>query len=490
MKNTIHRPRTALCTTLATACLAFISLAAAQAPGNAPPAGGVVVEKDPRAGIGAGAKQSARQQLNAFMKERRLNPGWNEEAGLFIAIGSDAISQRCGEKGFANSRSIAFDMAMMNAKKEMARFIGTEVERQLERIVAQAPEGELARVVPENTGPVPRDLVEKALTVLHDVVDAQLDEWAKNAGTKNADQIEQDKARKQEERERASKLIMRKEFKDTLNLFADAAVSGMQAYRTFESTGDKGGEIAVVAAYSKASGELAMALLGKGAAPKGSIPDKSIEQWVDGLATTDLLYTQGAQIRTDKNGEVVIVAFGMSTPQFDDPDLNQEARDAACEQAFGAARLLVGSMVESNVNSSRGQTVEKYSDEYSKVQDTSRRLTTLKERAQKLVLRGGAPIRQWEEQHPCVKDGVLTYGCVIKFSLTGAQAANALGDLMKSMDGWRGGKGVTSGPSKAPSAPAPGKPAPRNTSGAGVEGELNPGGGSGPNGGAGAPGLR
>lgn len=488
MKNLTQR--NTLCTTLATACLAFISLAAAQAPGSAPPAGGVVVERDPRAGIGAGAEQSARQQLNAFMKERGLKPGWNQEAGLFIAIGSDAISKPCGEAGFANSRSIAFDMAMMNAKRELARFIGTEVERQLDRIVAQAPEGELSRVVPEDTGPVPRELVEKGLAVLHDTVDAQLDEWAKTAGTKNADQIAQEKARRLEEREQAKKLIMRKEFKDTLNLFADTAISGMQAYRTFESTGKKGGEIAVVAAYSKASGELALALLGKGAAPKGAIPDKSIEQWVEDLATTDLLYTQGAQIRTDKNGEVVIVAFGMSTPQYDDPDLNQEARDIASEQAFGAARLLVGSMVESHVNSSRGQTVEKYSDEYSKVKDTSRRLATLKERAQKLVLRGGAPIRQWEEQHPCIKDGVLTYGTVIKFSLSGAQAANELGDLLKSMDGWRGGKGVTSRPPKAPSGSGPGKPAPGNTSGAGVEGELNPGGTSGPKGGAGASGLR
>ncbi len=445
------------------ACLVLLNAAVAQAPATPPAWDGPTVDtvwlEEPTRGTGAMAApgRSAVDQAQDLLVSRQLEPGFNRNTGLFVAIGSSAIGANCGDEGFADSREQAFLMAMLDAKRQLAQFIAAQVATEAEQSLRQSSASESTTPqTARNPGAVPAELVQRALRM-----------------TEPAPGIDIDPATNQKDPppapvQRQRKLLMEQSFKDRLAVVALAEVAGLQAYRTFESTGPKGGEVAVIAAYSRSSGDLARSLLGKGPAPKG-VRGVSIPQWARSLSTDQLLYTHGAQLRVDENGDVVLVSFGMSTPAFDSPMLNKQARDDARNEAFRAARLFLGSLIEDLESSTRGEDAKVHSDEVTKVSNTSERALRIRARADALDLKGGSSVHGWHAQHPCMKQGAETFGCVMKFSLRDAQAANELADLFRAAKGWEGGNGVTTRTPRQPQGVSGGTPA------TGAAGELDPG---------------
>ena len=266
---------------------------------------------------------------------------------------------------------------------------------------------------------------------------------------------------------------MDKSYKEFASISSRAEVSGAQVYRSFESIeSGKKGSVAVVLVFNDSSKELTSALLGKGLAPKG-VANKNLTDWVTGLGDEVLLYTQGAMMRTDEHGEVVLLAFGQASPIREDEDLAKEAENEARERAQLAARLFVGDFIQSNSDSERGFDLKKFkdvanSDEY---KSTKKRLAVTKSTSEALNLGGGSPIYTWSAKHPM--SDVTTEGCVLMFSLSSAEAANALRDTMNSLGGSKGGDGVSTRPAEAAPATEPTGAGSKkgSSSGAGAEGD-------------------
>jgi hypothetical protein len=471
-------------------CIALAPVASAQAPGSggdAAKAGGVVVEavpqNDPKFGLGEAAQKAADDQARDFMRVRELRQGYSSKNKLFVALGQSELPKSCGQAGYEVSRSIGFGKAMLDAKQSLTEFLGLSIQTELTRQLTSGTPGDSVDPAdsPKGIGKVPTTLIEKAKLILDDAVNIELQK-------RKLPNPKDEAAAAELRAATAKKVIATDSFKEATKAIAQAELSGLQAYRCFESAGAGASKsmIAVVAAYSESSGQLAKSLLTGEPAPK-SLKQDSVQEWVDSLSEQELLYTQGAQVRTDEDGEVVLVAFGTLTPARNDPTLNNIARANAKKAAETAARTFVGTMLVMNTEVKRGEEIKVFEEARSDVQNTSSFSQRVKEIADALTMNSD-PIRDWRAHHPCEKDGVETYGWVLRFSLSGARAAGELKAALAAIDGWKGG----AGPSVQPQAPAP-IPAPKKTqqgssSGAGTEGELDPG--SGTRGGAGAPGLR
>ena len=464
----------------------------AQAPGGAPVAGGVVIEvvqNDPKLGTGVKVTNAKKQAQN-FLDDRKLEQGFDQKNNMFIAIGSAPITVLAGGDGFDGARQDAFLLALLEAKQKLAEFMGVQVAVELEKIIKNGTPGQLAPSKPVQNQIIPNTLIEKALLI----VNAEANEQLKKRGAEDQGKNKDDAAAKENAgnkknaeaaREKELKLVLDESFRETLAIGSRAEIAGSQVYRTFESVEQgKKGTVAVVMIYNSVSEELTRALLGKGPAPRG-IPNSNPAQWVKNLGDEVLLYTQGAQMRTNENGEVILVAFGQSTPLGEDADLAKVAEDEARAAAQGSARLFLGDLIESQSDAVSGFDLKKYKDGKNISEDyknLKKRLAKLKDvAAGPELIKGSFPIYEWDFKHPL--SDITTQGCVITCSLSAAQAANALRDKFESIGGSKGGEGVTSRPPQEPDATqSPNKKG--SSTGAGAEGDLIVR----PIGGAGAPG--
>ena len=462
----------------------------AQAPEAIPTAGGVVVELvqvDPKFGIGEKAKD-AKKQAREFLELRKLKEGFDQKNGIFVAIGSETFAVEGRKNGFDDARQWAFMLALLDAKQKLAESMGNHLQVEMAKMLKSGSVGQIA--LPETAQDLvfPKSLMDKAILILQDEVNKELNK--RGLGTADAGQdvdatskLESVNKNAEEVRKKSLDLVIQKNFQEAAALFSRAEIAGAQVYRMFESIEiGKKGSVAVILIYNTKSGELTRALLGKGKAPQ-EIPGESISAWAKALGETDLLYTQGAQMRTDENGEVVLVTFGQATPIREDQDLADVALDEAKDNANIAGRLFLGDMMTSQTDLQGGFDLKKFgelanTDEY---KSAKKRLQTIRIASADLEMKGGSVVHEWSMKHPM--SDVTTEGCVMVFSLSAAQAANALRDQMDANSGSKGGAGVTSRPALT-------LPANKNST---TQGAPSSGGPEGDlvipvNGGAGAPG--
>ena len=448
----------------------------AQAPGGAPAAGGVVVEmvqNDPKLGTGSKV-ENAQKQASNFLAERKLKRGYDATNKLYIFIGSEPIAVKAGDASFDDARQDAFMIALLDAKQQMAEFMGVRVKAEMEKIVKSGTPGQYTPSEASKSDGIMKALLTKALVIVNDAANKELMKRGLEKEGSGKDAKAVDRAKELEAaRKKAADIVMDKSYKEFASISSRAEVSGAQVYRSFESIeSGKMGSVAVVLVFNDSSKELTSALLGKGLAPKG-VANKNLTDWVTGLGDEVLLYTQGAMMRTDEHGEVVLLAFGQASPIREDEDLAKEAENEARERAQLAARLFVGDFIQSNSDSERGFDLKKFkdvanSDEY---KSTKKRLAVTKSTSEALNLGGGSPIYTWSAKHPM--SDVTTEGCVLMFSLSSAEAANALRDTMNSLGGSKGGDGVSTRPAEAAPATEPTGAGSKkgSSSGAGAEGD-------------------
>lgn len=439
----------------------------------------VIPQKDPKFGTGQSAK-SALQQAKAFLRERDLEEGYDSDGKIFVAVGvsSFALPKAANPDDKRSSidwiRQDAFLIALMEAKRKMAEFMGTTVSAMLERRVRNGSAGRLAPPEPVDATVVTPSTVDKLDRLLQAEVDkrlAEVDPAAKAADDARAkeaqDQAAAAKAADERRKDLAKKLVLDQDFKATVELFCRAEVGGTQSYRTFESIKDGSGQVAVVLVTNETSRDLARALLGRGRAPT-DLPAGKVGKWAETIGDDTLLYTHGAHMRTNEKGEVVLVAFGQATPLFDEPELEDAARREAVVSALLAARLFVGDMVESETSRETGSTIKVYADRSRAAQDDRLMCDRIRLKAEALDIQGEQERYSWSLKHP--QSEATTQGCVLEISLSAAEEANELRKLMDDLAPSKGGAGVTTLPESPSGGPAGGSTS--GSAGAGAEGQL------------------
>lgn len=464
---------------LAVLCAA-LSMSTVDAAGQA--AGGVQVvipQQDVRFGTGQSAL-SALDQAKQFLLERKLEQGYDAENRMFVAVGTWSFSlPKAGDPDDTRSgidwiRQDAYLMALMDAKRRMAEFMGNTVSAMLERRIRNGSAGRLAPPEAGDAAVASPSTVDKLDRLLQAEVDkrlAEVDPAAKVAADAKAKEAESAaaaaKAAEARRRELAQKLVLEQDFAAAVRLFCRAEVGGAQSYRTFESVKDGSGQIAVVLVTNETSRELTRALLGRGRAPK-DLPGVSVAEWARQMGDQTLLYTHGAHMRTNQTGEIVLVAFGQATPLFDAPEYENSTRQEAVDSAYLAARLFVGDLIAAESSREGGSGVKLYADRSRRAEDTRTAVDEVRLKAEDLDIKGGQPVHMWSLKHP--KSEATTQGCVLEISLSSAESANELRKMMDDLAPSKGGAGVTTLPQPASGEPGGGSGS--SSSGAGAEGQL------------------
>lgn len=464
-----------------------------QSPGGAPPAGGsstppssgggsggsaapggVTVEYQADFGSGAGSEgKDARDQANDFLAEKGWTEGRNPN-GMWVVVGKASLP--CGAsdgENFDQCRRQAFQEAMFGAKKELVQMLSAEVSTQME---SEYKEGDgLKRAAEAKMSDVAAEpgLFDKVLALADAYINEQLKAKGIDLGSPEAkawsDQQKQQAIAQM--RKEAEQLLTSSSFKSAVQVVARHQVSGLQAYRSFEFVPPgKNGSIAVVAIYSDKSAELQQALLGLRPAPAGA-PKEPIGPWAKQQGASALLYTHGAQVRTNEAGEVVLVAFGQSTPITDSERAFDAAEKKARVNAMAEARRFLGEMVMAQEQQVEASTLKEFADKSSDFKSQQSYEESIKSTAEKLSMPGGDSVWRWKMKHPL--SGKTTAGVVMVYSVSEALQANKLRDRLNAAGGAAGGRGIAD-KRPATSAPAGGasKPKSGGGSGTGAEGEA------------------
>ena len=466
------------------------STTAASTPMGDSNAGGVTLEFEKGFGTGTAAPKSAAIQAREFIKEKGLREGasgMSPKAKDMLLVISDT-QMGCGpeDKNFDDCRLQAFARAMLIAKQELVEFVALQISSEMKLSRKQAaPADPNAKSTPDKAQAAAPAVATKssAMQKVQKIFDFELDKQLKKRGidtstpTNPADAEEAAKIAKETKKatkEITETLLADEDFKSVINSAATSELSGLQAYRCFESITPKGkGDIAVIAVYSPKSAQLQQALLGKVDAPTG-LPKESIEDWLDTLDDSVLLYTHGAQVRTDEDGEVVLVVFGQKTPVDGGGILKDNAKDAAGMIARGEARRFMGEMVVTSGNLTEQSRLENFEGDKSRFTPTgSSYQRDISAITGKLDMPGGIPVKKWSFQHPgCTQE---TQGVVMVFSQSQAIAAMKIGEAFTKAGGSAGGKGIkdskiseTAKEEAKPQAPAKPK---TGSSGQGADGE-------------------
>jgi hypothetical protein len=460
--------------------------AAALAKTQAAPSGdggGVVIEymsqRDFGTGQGPGTKEpdgtvvqvpDAREAAKQFLESRELKIGPNEN-GVITFIGESKIAGEPAKPGWGENRVEAASKAMLAAKREFVQYLAAQVQNQVKnRYVSQDPYAAMADA--KELASRPRDELTVAEKVML-LANHELEKFMKERGvTAPPDDPEARRKFEQELREKAASLCSTDEFMEATEVAAQAEISGLQAYRMFESGTQVGGipTICVVAIYSPKSAKLQLALLGKGPAPTGA-PKTDIGKWAKELGPTVMMYTHGCQPRTNAAGEVVLMAFGQVTPANPRADRGRAISEAV-SRAYGEARKFLGEYVNSQERDMIASTVKEYADGTSVVRNDGKYMSEMETRALNLDVPGNLTVYDWEFKDPAT--GRTTYGVVRVYSVSEALRANKIRDMMKAAGGAAGGRGLRDAraPESGTNKPTVPVGTGKSTGGAGAAGEA------------------
>lgn len=431
------------------------------APPTPPAAGGVAIEFSREAGLGQGSLTiSARKQADNYRTEHESEL---EGEGVKIKIGSAGIRVPADHPDFDQFRRQAFETALLEAKAEMAKSLGSTVSSEVsQRVKRGNPKVELASKSASNSEAP--SLLDKALQIVELKLDAQL----KKEG------VDPNKGVKEEEMARkiAGEIIRTEDFKNQVEVLALNELSGMQSFRTFESCPKgKEGEIAVIAIHSPKSKKLQAALMGRGPAPLSDVK-LPIRKWAQSEGPMVMLYTQGAQPRTNELGEVCLVGYGQCAAASEDGSDIDDARAQARSFAVAALRRFMGEMIAVQERADESSSITGFKSGAKEILASPDFSKSVSAAGAALGMAGFDEVWDWEAVHP--SSGRTVIGVVYQWSHSAMLEANQLREDMKAAGGASGGRGGLDLKPPTPSAKAPSAPASKGkaSDGKGAAGEA------------------
>jgi hypothetical protein len=399
----------------------FASPVYAQAPGP-----------DDSAGNSPSSAQSvasgdARDQADAVLRAKGSDwtPGYNKDLDRFIAIGSATIKASAAGSAFdfGEARAMAFDEAMLDAKKSMAESMGIEVSGSIESFRASKRGGSRKPTPPTNSGPT--TMGDKMNALANSYIDDALREQGIEPGKETTKVVKE--------------ITGRSDFKAGIQAAATAELCGVYAWKTFEEIGNgKRGKIAVIAMCSAKSKQMALAMLGDGEAPHG----KAKVSNYDYVSDLDLLYKFGVMQRTNDKGELTLLSFGQATAESDDEWDIEDAEAYADDAALLALRMFAGEAVLAQRDGQRGQSLKRFADKSEEYTNTSMRKAAISSVSDKLSMPGLNVLKRTKVTHPLAPGHPIAVH-VYEWKLSSARDMADLKKSLSDIGGSSGGKGVT-----------------------------------------------
>ena len=325
--------------------LFFISSLKAEEPG-------IDVSEGDEAQFAASPGDKAREWLEERCEagKRCLVEGYNTpekdgQSTVFVAIGIGYSSMSNTSQQIHNARQNAFSKAMLNAKAEFVRALGTEITVSMQNVVSENtmpdidPTIMVEEAIKKTTGAV-ADMSEFAK--IKELINLKLNAQLKENGYDEAASVE-------EKKKAIIKVLESDVFESSMQQSAQSYLSGFQTWKTFEkgNAGDKN-EISVVAIWSDKLQELASHI--KNYNPQ-TFPIKegktrTLKEQLPLNNAKVLRATFGARMYYNEKGEMSIVAFGHQAPIKEGKDrLFNNACKKARNQANAQLTLFVNESV-------------------------------------------------------------------------------------------------------------------------------------------------
>jgi hypothetical protein len=390
------------------------------------PAGGNDPALSDEAGIGERVKD-AEQKAQSLLRGLGIKNGWSESKKLFAAVGTSAIPISPG-KGYCQARKDTYEIAILNCKKEIAGFMSAKISTNITYTASEASDDEVEEELNEKKVNA-NGIVDKVELLAH----AHLDDLLRAKGIpKNTEE-----AKKVIKRE-----IMSESFQKTIKSACRAETAGMITIACFEDQVGNNGRIAVVGLISEKTRKLAGAVLGKNPAPVNK-SKKPIDDYIygDEFPTEVLISTHGVKTRPDENGNLVLLAFGQSSPKTSSGKSLDFAYKKAHLSAQGFLRQFAGELVAGESGLVNSSTYKEYEDESKSWESDEDLSETIDTFADTLEMPGIYSVRKWKSTDS--RSGEIVAGQVLAWEIGSAMGANVIRDQFSELRGSAGGQGTS-----------------------------------------------
>src|SRR5210317_1080425 len=288
-------------------------------------------------------------------KIRCLEEGFNDpkkegQSTVYVAIGTGESSMPNSSQQIHNARQSAYSKAMLNAKAEFVRALGSDITVSMRNIITEntMPDVDPTAIVDEalkkNTGAI-ADM--NKFEKIKELINLKLNEQLKKNGYDENTEIEKKK-------EIVKKVLESDVFESSMQQSAQGFLSGFQTWKTFEK-GDPGDRnvITVVGIWSDKLAELASHIKNYNPQtfPIKEGKTKTLREQLPLNNAKVLRRTFGARMYYNDKGEMSVVAFGYQAPQKEGNDrLFSNACKKARNQATAQLTLFVNESVYFNDN--------------------------------------------------------------------------------------------------------------------------------------------
>ena len=245
-----------------------------------------------------------RLQWNAYKKMHDLKDGINPKNGrtFLIAYADQIVGKATNESGFMDSRTIAFNKALLAAKEEMATFLAKDLKSSRSFVLSEFGDEIPNRLKKEVVEPL--SIMDKAATLTGLALDNEIKKFDKNwDGTKKTDADRIVKMAEQSER-----------FTKYLTSRSIEFLQGTTPIFNAEGPNDEGKYTVVVGiVWSGKSTRVAESVYNPTISlPQGPKKSLSIQNQLENLSDEVLAATLGVRMWWDEEGLPVVISFAQA----------------------------------------------------------------------------------------------------------------------------------------------------------------------------------
>jgi len=324
----------------------------------------------------------------AYLEENGLVEGVNTRGDktFFIAMGEARVGKALNDKGFINSRTVAYNRAVLAAKSEMAESVGAELDsdRSLELL-------EQGNELPPMMETVKKELsiMDKARTLTSLALDNQI---------KNFDPTWDGTGKSKEEKiQRIA--VQTEKYQENLKQNARLFLQGTSPI--FNAEGPSSGEYLVVVGlvWSPNMAKVAEAMYNPTVSLEPGKPKPPIREQIKNMLSGNpesLASTMGVRVWRDENGDRTVVSFAAAS--------GKGSPTIAKKKSALRARAQMAQFIAENVVSAGGlsgnETLISFDDDSVEAFNEEDFNQTITAKAKTVKMNGASSVYSWKGRHP------------------------------------------------------------------------------------------
>ena len=367
------------------------------------------------------AEPNVQDDIDVFLEKKRWSTGAanrkSDGTSFFLAEGVGDIKAPRNHPSYISARVMAFEAAILQAKKQMVELLGVKISKEALSEYTQgdfqAAEKKAKAIEESNRMP---SMLAKTKLLVHKFLDEELE---KKGVDPNSEQGKQ-------EMERIIKSS--DSFHSLTQTMAKARILGFQVHKTFEATPSNGrGQVGVLCIHSDKLQGVAEAMW-TGATPPRATAKKPIREQLP-IDKKVLLTMYGVQQKTDENGNAVLVAFAQGQPATSSVRSINAAYGKAKTRALGLIRQFAGENANVAIKLQDSQSSTEFAEglpDYENLSAYKEKIATF---AATMEISGISQVKRWRTKHPLT--GGTVVGVVCSWSPGSAQKARDYKKRMK-----------------------------------------------------------